>query len=139
MPISSSTTFRSSSRSLFAQQRTEDEVADHVGGDVEVLVEHARLIHGVLARRVGVERAAERLELEGDLLRRSPLAVPLNTMCSSMCETPIFSRASCSDAARTHAPNATDRTPGIDLREYGQSVRQNGAAESVRRRVTALH
>src|SRR5688572_27337763 len=35
-------------------------------------------------------------------------------MCSSMCEMPIFSGLSWSEAARTHAPNATDRTPGID-------------------------
>ena len=52
-----------------AQQRGEDEIADHVGRDVEVLVEHARLIDGVLARGVGVERAAERLQLQRDLLR----------------------------------------------------------------------
>ena len=45
--------------------------------------------------------------------RADRVAVPLNTMCSRRCETPIRSRDSWIDAARTQAPNATDRTPGM--------------------------
>ena len=97
---------------LAPQQRMEDEIADHVGGLHEVLVEHARLERRVLAGGVRVERAAEHLERERDVARGAA-AVPLNTMCSSRCETPICSRRSCTDAARTQAPNDTDRTPGM--------------------------
>ena len=42
----------------------------------QMLVEHARLIHGVLARRVRVERAAEHLERERDLLAPSGARCP---------------------------------------------------------------
>src|SRR5688572_3805782 len=41
------------------------------------------------------------------------LGVPLNTSCSSRCHTPMRSRVSWRDADRTHAPNATERTPGM--------------------------
>src|SRR6185369_6650464 len=55
--------------------------------------------------------------------------VPLNTMCSRRCDTPMRSRGSWSDAARTHAAKATDRTPGMNsestVRPFGRTVRRN--------------
>ena len=44
---------------------------------------------GLLAAGIGVEVAAHRLDLLGDLRGRCAWSVPLNAMCSSMWETPI--------------------------------------------------
>src|SRR5204862_1875768 len=52
----------------FSEERLEHKVADDISGDVEMLIEHARLIHRVLTRRVRVERTTKRFELEGNLL-----------------------------------------------------------------------
>src|SRR5688572_28439751 len=48
-------------------RRLEDEIPDYIRGDLEMLVEHSRLIDGVFAGRVGVEGAAQTLERERDL------------------------------------------------------------------------
>src|SRR5688500_3868050 len=61
---------------LGAEQWAKDQVGDDIGGMLEVLVEHARLIRRVLAGGVGVERAAERLQGQGDVLR-APRGRPL--------------------------------------------------------------
>ena len=96
----------------------------------EMLVEHPCLERRVLARRVRVERPAERLERQRDLASRVRRAVPLNTMCSSRCDTPICSRGSCT-RRRAHPGPKRDRPHSRHvLREYGQSIRQYGAAEA---------
>src|SRR5689334_7600121 len=55
-------------------------------------------------------------------------------MCSSKCETPIRSEDSCTEAARTHAPNDTDRTPGMcsesTVSPFGSTLRSNPRSES---------
>ena len=59
-----------------AQRRAEDDVADDVGGLGRCSSSTRALIHRVLARRVRVERAAERLERQRDLVRAAALACP---------------------------------------------------------------
>jgi hypothetical protein len=63
--------------------------------------------------------------------------VPLNTMCSSMCDTPIRSRTSWMDAERTQAPNATDRTPGMvsesTVSPFGNVERRSAGRGAYRR------
>ena len=86
-------------------------------------------IRRVLARRVRVERAAQRLERRARSRARCGARVPLNTMCSRRCDTPIRSRVSCSDAARTQAPNATDRTPGMCSESTVSPLGRVGAAK----------
>ncbi len=58
-------------------------------------------------------------------VRRS---VPLKTMCSSRCETPILIRGSWALAVRTQTPAATERTPGRSsvrmVRPLGATVRK---------------
>ena len=116
------------------------QIGDDVGRLRQVLVEHARLKRRVLARGVRVERAAERLERQRDVLRATRARVPLNTMCSSMCETPIRSRVSWIEAARTHAPNATDRTPGMvsesTVSPFGSVERRSAGARRVSTRAS---
>ena len=55
----------------------QDGAADYVGDDIErarqVGIQHARVVGGGVARRVGIERAAARLQRHRDLLRRAPL------------------------------------------------------------------
>ena len=58
------------------------------------LLQHLGVIGGVLARGIGVEVAADILDLGRDRERRAPL-VPLNAMCSSMCDTPLIAIGSC--------------------------------------------
>ena len=70
------------------------DVADDVGGERGVLLQHLHVVGGLLARGVGVDVAADRLDLLGDLRRRERRSVPLNAMCSRKCETPFS--ASCS-------------------------------------------
>src|ERR1041384_4768828 len=56
-------------------------------------------------------------------------------MCSRRCETPMRSRVSCSDAARTHDPNDTERTPGMcsesTVNPFGSTVRRRGASAAM--------
>ena len=52
-----------------AEGGPEDEIGDDVGRDGKVFVEHSRVVRGVLASRIGVESAAERLQRERDLTR----------------------------------------------------------------------
>src|SRR5260221_14019778 len=58
-------------------------------------------------------------------LRRS---VPLKTMCSSKCETPILSGVSWADAVRIQNPAAAERSDGIvsvrTTSPFGPSVRR---------------
>jgi hypothetical protein len=58
---------------LRAQRRPKHDVGDNVARHVEVLVEHPRVVDRVFARGIGVERAAQCLELERDLLGTTPL------------------------------------------------------------------
>ena len=46
------------------------DVADDVGGERRVFLQHLHVIGGLFARRVGVDVAADRLDLLGDLHRR---------------------------------------------------------------------
>src|SRR6185312_11490105 len=61
-------------------------------------------------------------------------------MCSSMWETPILSALSWSEAARIHAPKATDRTPGMysesTVSPFGRTVRRKSDAADGATRVT---
>ena len=121
-----------------AQQRRKDEVPDDVGGNVEVLVEDAGLVHGVFTRCIGVERSTERLEFQRDLLGRAPRRALEHHVLEQMRDAhPV---------ARLVQRGGADPGPERDrphtrhsLREYGQSIGQHGAAESVHRRVTAVH
>ena len=58
------------------EERREDHVAHHVERRLEVDVGHARVDDGVLARRRGVELAAELVEDLGDLEGRVAAACP---------------------------------------------------------------
>ena len=49
------------------------DVADDVGGERGVLLQHLHVIGGLLARGVGVDVAADRLDLLGDLRRGAAL------------------------------------------------------------------
>src|SRR5262245_44290928 len=61
-------------------------------------------------------------------------------MCSSRWDTPIRSRGSCNDAARTQAPNETDRTPGMcserTVSPFGKTVRRSAASAPMTASVT---
>jgi hypothetical protein len=108
----------------------------------EVLVEHARLIRRVLALRVGIERPAERLEREGES-RALRDAVPLNTMCSSRCDTPICSACSCSvpraPRPRTQPTALPACTPRARSVRSGRSVRCTPAGVGRGHRPARLH
>src|SRR3954470_2841660 len=60
-------------------------------------------------------------------------------MCSSMWDTPILSALSWREAERTHAPNATDRTPGMvsesTVSPFGSVERRSAGARRVSTRV----
>ncbi len=84
-----------------------------------------RCVRGRCRHRASRPRASSDRAISA-ALRRS---VPLNTMCSSRWDTPISSGVSCTDADRTQAPNDDRPHSRHVLREYGQSVRQDGRAE----------
>ena len=48
-----------------------EDVADDVGGECRILLQHLHVIGGLFPRRVGVDVAADRLDLLGDLHRGS--------------------------------------------------------------------
>ncbi len=113
---------------LPAKQRPEDQVADDVDGFDEVLIEHARLIRGVLARGVRVERAAEHLERQRDLARR---AVPrslehhvLEQMRDAHPLARLVHRSGTHPGAESNRPHSRHV-----LREYGQTIRQLSSAQ----------
>jgi hypothetical protein len=67
-----------------AQGGVKYNVADHVCGFEQMLIEHAALIHRVLARRVRVERAAECLERQRDLVCAAALGALEHHMLEEM-------------------------------------------------------
>ena len=81
------------------EERREDHVAHHVERRLEVVVGHARVDERVLARRRGVQLAAEPVEDLGDLERACSRGVPLKSRCSMKCETPAFASVSSRDPA----------------------------------------
>ena len=61
---------------LRVEGRVRQDVADDVGGQRQVLLQHLDVIGGLLARGVGVEVAADRLDLLGDGARRCAARCP---------------------------------------------------------------
>ena len=119
-----------------AQRRPKHDVADDVGR-LRRDARRARAPDTRCARATCTRRASRRAPRATARSRaRSGASVPLNTMCSSRCDTPIRSRGSCSDAARTHAPNETDRTPGMcsesTVSPLGRTVRRSAASAAMR-------
>src|SRR5688500_7350837 len=61
-------------------------------------------------------------------------------MCSSICETPMISGVSLREAARTHAPKATDRTPGMcsesTVKPFERTVRRSATSSFVANELT---
>ena len=81
------------------ERRREDHVAHHVHRRLEVVVGDARVDERVLARRRGVQLAAEPVEDLGDLERAVTRSVPLNSRCSMKCVTPASSASSSREPA----------------------------------------
>ena len=71
-PISCRITPRSRSSSSGSKVEWVQDVADDVGGQRRVLLQHLDVVGGLLARGVGVEVAADRLDLLGDVGRGAP-------------------------------------------------------------------
>ena len=67
------------------------DVADDVGGERDVLLQHLAVVGGLLAGGVGVDVAADRLDLLRDRGGACARSVPLKAMCSRKCETPFSS------------------------------------------------
>ena len=103
------------------QRGPEDDVANDVGGLAQMLIEHTRLVDSVLARRIRVERAAECLEGERDLVRASRLGPLENHVLEKV-------RYAHAVARLVKRRGANPRTKGNRphsrhvLREYGQSI-----------------
>ena len=71
-PISCRMTARSRSSSSASKRRMLQDVGDDVDGQRHVLLQHLGVVGGVFARGVGVEVAADRLDLLGDGARVAP-------------------------------------------------------------------
>src|SRR5512140_767228 len=113
---------------LSSQERSEQQIADHVGGLDEMFVEDARLIRCVLARRVCVERAAQHLERQRNLARRAMLRSLEHHVLEQMRHSHPLARLM--DGCRAN-PGAESNRPHTRhvLREYGQSIRKLSAAQ----------
>src|SRR5579872_1237823 len=112
-----------------AQQRPEDQIADYVHRLWEVLVEHARLIRRMLARRVGVERSAQHFERERDLARRARPGALEHHVLEEVRD--AHALAGFVHRRGAHPGPETDRPYSRHvLREHGQSVGQRRAAQS---------
>ena len=72
-PISCRMTPRSRSQLVRVESRVLQDVGDDVDGERHVLLQHLGVVGGVLARGVGVELAADRLDLLGDGAGDAPL------------------------------------------------------------------
>ncbi len=107
---------------LSAQQRSKHEIADHIDGLDEVLIEHARLIRGVLARGVRIERAAQNLERQCYFPRGTVLRSLEHHVLEQMRHTHPLARLM--DRSGPHPGTESNRPHSRHvLREYGQSVR----------------
>ena len=108
--ISCRITSRSRDELGAVEARRDDDVAQDVERERQVLAQHARVIGGGVDAGGGVELAAHRLDLLGDVLalRR---AVPLKAICSRKCATP------CSPARLAAAAGADPdaERDGLDL------------------------
>jgi hypothetical protein len=79
---------------LRLEGRMGQDVADDVGAERGVLLQHLDVVGGLLARGVGVDVAADRLDLLGDGGGAERVSVPLNAMCSRKWETPFSASVS---------------------------------------------
>ena len=75
------------------EARMLQDVGQDVGGEFDVGGQDPGVVGGVLARGVGIQAAADPLDLLGDGPGRPP-TVPLNAMCSRRWATPLTSAAS---------------------------------------------
>src|SRR4051794_10247990 len=104
------------------ESRPEHDVGDHVRGALEVLIQYASLIYGVLSRRIRVERTADSLERERNVFRAAPLSTLEHHMLEQVGHAHAFAGLverccahPCSESNRPYSRHM--------LREYGQSVR----------------
>src|SRR5262249_22007152 len=93
-----------------------------------MLVEDARLVDGVLARCVRVERTAQGLELQGDLLGASPRGALEHHVLEEVRHAETFRRLMHGGRAhpgpKRHRPHSRHV-----LREYGQPIWKYRTAE----------
>ena len=105
------------------RRRREDHVAHHVERRLEVVVGHAGVDERVLARRRGVQLAAQPVEDLRDLERVEAL-VPLKSRCSMKCVTPACAR---SRPASRRRSSSRRRPSGHGRDARGSPVRRSRA------------
>ena len=129
--ISSRITPRSASTSSPVISRGGDHVAEDVDRERQVVVEHPRVVAGVLLGGEGVDLAADRVERRRDVQR----AAPRGALEEQVLEEVGGSRAAAGVSSReptpTQTPKVADRTPGIVLGDDPQPAGQDGAADRV--------
>ena len=128
---SSSTTFRSRSRSLSAQQRSTHQVGEDIEREREIGVENVRLERGGIAGGVAHRGNRPRSSDESNLARGAALGALEDHMFEQVRYT-HHGAASCPLAVRTQIPAAADRTPG-GVRSRPR-VRSGRRCETARRR-----
>jgi hypothetical protein len=108
--------------------RVHHHIADDIHSQRQILLQHLGVIGGVLARRIGVERAADGLDLLGDVLRAAPRRAFEQHMLDQMGDAVdggVF-------LARAGAKPEPDRG-GLDMvdavRDHAQAVVEGGQAD----------
>ncbi len=74
----------------FVEDRVQHDIGDHVEREGHVVLQHARVIGGHLAARVGVDVAAHVLDFLGDLQRGAPLGPLEGHMLEKMRDAVLF-------------------------------------------------
>ena len=79
----------SRARSRRRRSAARHEIGDQLHPSARSSASSARVEHGHVARGIGVERAADVLDLPRRLRARPRAPAPLNTICSTRCATPL--------------------------------------------------
>ena len=107
------------------EARGEDDVAQDVESEAEILAQHARVIRGRVDAGRGVELAANRLDLLGDVLGAAPRGAleghVLEEMGDAMLGQALAAAAGANPDAKRHR---LDVGPG--MAHHGEAIRQSG-------------
>ena len=98
---------------LGIEGRVLQDVGDDVDGERQIVRQDLGVIGRLLARGIGVEMAAHRLDLLGDGARAERRSVPLKAICSSRWETPLISAGSLRVPTSAQTPSETVSTESI--------------------------